>query len=435
MKTMPEASGTKTMSSCLCRYAAAPNKLSAALVVGLTVLTVGCASSFDKPERIDDRFLRERAISRSEDGIRVSAAIPTTEEAQSIFGVNLSEKGIQPLWLEIQNDVNRPVLFLPTGLDPEYFAPLEAAFLFKDSFTDQGNAALAKHIQAISFDSRRRILPGETINGFLYVNQVDPTMVVEIDLVGRKWSQSLDLLVPIPGTEPAQQRLAVFGGLYEDTEIMQIDNEAILRRALEKLPCCMASKTDPQEILPLNLVLIGEVSDIAPALGRRKYRYRSVDPGYVFGREQDFSMKKTSRWVTPQPHTVRIWLTPLRYQGKPAWIAQVSMVRGGRFSASRDGSGDVEPNMDGPRNDLIQDLLYSQSVAKLGFVKGIEPQSGNLRKTPDGLINCSDGLRAVIVFGAEPVSLAEIDFFNWERLADHERQPCRQPTETYVKTN
>ena len=68
-------------------------------------------------------------MTKTDDGIRVSAAVPSGDESRSIFGVDLDQRGIQPLWLEIENGSERSVYFCrPAG--PEYFAPLEVAFLY-----------------------------------------------------------------------------------------------------------------------------------------------------------------------------------------------------------------------------------------------------------------------------------------------------------------
>jgi hypothetical protein len=138
---------------------------------------------------------------------------------------------------------------------------------------------------------------------------------------------------------------------------------------------------------------------------------------------QDLSGHRISRWVAPQPHTLRVWLTPLRYQGKPIWVGQVSTDLGGRFSASAEGTPRIQPDVDEARNDVVQDLLYSQALAKIGFVKGASSVSGpGPRPPPDGASYRTDGLRAVLVFGGKTVSLAEVDFFAWERLVDYRHQ-------------
>jgi hypothetical protein len=358
-------------------------------------------------------------VTRTDDGIRVSAAVPSADESRSIFGVDLDQRGIQPLWLEIENGSERPFYFLPTGLDPEYFAPLEVAFLYQGPFGDEGKAALAEHLEALSFDRRRAIAPGETVSGFVYTNRADPSIMVQVDLIGREWSESIGLVVPVPGTEAAQQRMDALSGLYTDSDVVEIDDEPALRSALEELPCCAADQTGARS-LPLNLVLIGKLDEWGPAFVRRNYRYAPASPWQAFGRMQDLSGRKISRWVAPQPHTLRLWLTPLRYQGKPIWVGQVSTDLGGRFAASGEGTRRIEPDVDEARNDVVQDLLYSQALAKVGFVKGAGGVSAaEPGGAPDGSSYRTDGLRAVLVFGGEAVSLAEVDFFDWERLVDY----------------
>jgi hypothetical protein len=80
--------------------------------------------------------------------------------------------------------------------------------------------------------------------------------------------------------------------------------------------------------------------------------------------------------------------------------------------------------VDEARNDIVQDVIYSQSLAKVGFVKG----TGSLQ-TRDGSPYRTDGLRAVLVFGGEARSLADVDFFDWELLVDHYRPEARSAAE------
>jgi hypothetical protein len=394
----------------------------AACALSLLLLATACASpSFERPAPFDDGPLRARAVTKTDADIRVSGAIPSAEESRSIFGIDLAQHGVEPLWLEIENGTDRPLVFLPTGLDPEYFAPLELAFLYKDSFNEQDDAALGEHLKALSFDSHSPIVPGETASGFVYVNEADPTMMVDVDLVGREWSRRIPLLVPMPGTEAAQQRVAALRGLYAN--VVEVDDDAALHAALEKLPCCMTDVSGTRQGPPLNMVLIGNLEEFGPAFGRRHYRYNPAEPWYVFGREQDLSGHKISRWVAAQPHTVRFWLAPLRYQGKPVWVGQVSTSLGGRFAAPEEEPRRLDPDVDEARNDVVQDVIYSQSLAKVGFVKGAGSEStAQPRQSPDDSSYHTDGLRAVLLFGGEAVSLAEVDFFDWERLVDHDRR-------------
>lgn len=387
----------------------------------LLALTSACGTSFERPPPLLDWPSKQDIVTRSEDGISVTAAIPTPEQSRSIFGVDLGQKGVLPIWLEIDNGSDRAFSFLPTGLDPEYFSPIEVAALYKKGLNDEGYAALTNHIERAGFDYRTAILPGDRIAGFVYTRRIDPTVIAEIDLIGQNWGRRISLYLAEPGTRTVAERIATLEGLYDETQIIEIENEAALRKALEQLPCCMSEMDDSGEGLPLNLVLIGELTDFVPAFGRRNYRFRSLDPAYVYGRLPDISGLKTSQWIAPQPHQVRVWLTPLRYRGKPIWLAQVKLPRGGRFALSEGASRGVEPDLDEARNGLLQDLIYSQSLAKIGFLKAVAPSSAERpRMTPQGQAYYSDGLRAVLEFSEEAVvALNEIEFFDWERLSDY----------------
>jgi hypothetical protein len=247
--------------------------------------------------------------------------------------------------------------------------------------------------------------------------------VAEVDLISQQWSTSIPLLVPVSGTEASQRRLNTVRELYTDADLIQIEDEEQLRSALEALPCCTTDEAGAMQGLPLNLVLIGEIEDVATAFVRRGYRYGPVTPLFAFGREQDLSAWKRSQWVAPQPHTLWMWATPLRYQGKPVWVGQMSTVLGGRFADSDDEPYRAEPAMDEARNDVVQDMFYSQSLVKLGFVRGMERVAASEpRETPVGSSYHTDGLRAVMLFENEAVSLSEVDFFDWERLVDLYRQ-------------
>ena len=103
-------------------------------------------------------------------------------------------------------------------------------------------------------------------------------------------------------------------------------------------------------------------------------------------------------------------------------MGQTSVRLGGRFAdkAPLGVTLPLNPNVDEARDDLIQDLAYSQALIKIGFIKG----SGRTQKAQEvgsskDTQYTTDGLRAVLVFGDRPSSLEEMDFFNWERLADY----------------
>jgi len=119
----------------------------------LVLWVQGCATTESSP--VDPQAYKNRAKSGSHEGVTVTVAVPTIAEAQAIYGVKLASKHIQPVWLEVRNDSNDGYWFLPSGLDPEYFSPAEAAFAFytdKDETNRQLNEKLKNCISEIPFD-------------------------------------------------------------------------------------------------------------------------------------------------------------------------------------------------------------------------------------------------------------------------------------------
>lgn len=393
------------------------------LIVCLVMFTGGCATTtFVRPAIVDPGALRERAETAVEDDIRVSAAIPSREESMAIFGIDLSEKKIQPMWLEIENNSDRLVYFLRTGLDPEYFSPREVAFAFFESMSDDDRKRFVQHIESLDF--RDPIGPHASVSGFIFTNEDRESKFVSVDLLSPGWSSHLTLLVPNPERLLTEDHIAKIQAMIAEAKPLHVEDESQLRSLLEKLPCCTASESGVQGE-PLNVVLIGGLDATGPAFARRHFRYTPVSPLYVFGRPQDISAEKVGGWVATQPHVLRVWLTKIRFQGKLVWIGQISMPKGGRFAgATSDESLPViDPDVDEARNDLVQDAIYSQLVTEIGFVKGVGPVArSSPRTTPGGSTYHTDGLRAVLIFDRVPVSLTEIELMGWERLTDHYRQ-------------
>lgn len=392
------------------------------MVVCFVMIIGACATHFERPGPFDNTGLRHRAQTITEDDIRVFVTVPRPEESRSIFGINLEEKNIEPLWLEIENNTDRQIYFLQTGLDPEYFSPSEVSFGFHRVFSKSANKQLDDHIESLGF--HHIINPHSISSGYVFTNSDEGSKFVTVDLIGREWSKSFMLIVPTPNRKLPVSHYDRLFRMIASSESIEVEDEPRLRELLEKLPCCTSSK-DGVQGEPLNIVLIGDIRDISAAFVRRNYRYTPVAPRYVFQRPQDVSVSKRDRWVAAQPQVLRVWLTSIRFQHKNVWIGQVNSPLGGRFARVTEEGKDsyIEPFVDEARNDLAQDIIYSQSLVKMGFVKGVgSVMASTPRKIRNGSIYHTDGLRAVLMFEDRPVSLSEIEFFGWERLVDHYRQ-------------
>jgi LssY C-terminus len=104
-----------------------------------------------------------------------------------------------------------------------------------------------------------------------------------------------------------------------------------------------------------------------------------------------------------------LWMTPMRYEGKPVWIGQISRDIGVRFTWKTITTHKIDPNVDETREYLVEDLAYAQSLAQLGYVTGVgavpfDQPRGNLTGDP----YFTDGLRVVLFVSADPLDISEI---------------------------
>jgi hypothetical protein len=394
----------------------------AGLVTCLLLFLNACAT-FKKPETINEAPVHERALTKATGGIRASVAVVGDEEARQIFGINLARKKIQAVWVEIENNIDRPLVLLPTAIDPEYFAPLEVAFAYHKFLATDANATLDAHLLNLNFPIRSLIQPGSRASGYIFTNWEKGMKLIDLDLLGDDFSQNFTFFTPNPDSSLGQDIIGRLETMFSASELQKVESEAELRQALERLPCCVSIESGGPSAEPLNVVIIGAFDDWTTAFSRRGYRYQVLNPRYAFGRAQDISGHKLSRGYTKaQAHTIRIWLTPIRYNGKPVWVAQTSTRQGGRFAekAPVEVTSPINPKVDEARYDLAQDLAYSQALTKIGHIKG--SRRGQPTATEQGFGDvhyATDGLRVVLIFGDRPASLDKIDFFNWERLVDH----------------
>src|SRR5262249_30750516 len=144
-------------------------------------------------------------------------------------------------------------------------------------------------------------------------------------------------------------------------------------------------------------------------LGSR-YRYSPVSRLYVFGRHQDMALQKARATIHERNH-LRLWLAPVRLHRRPVWVGQVSRDTGVRVT--RRGptltTHKIDADVDEAREYLVQDLVASQSVAMLGYAKGVgvaapEAPRSNLGGDP----YFTDGLRAVFLFTGHVTALDEV---------------------------
>mgnify|MGYP001821703574 FL=1 len=399
----------------------------------VALLLAGCAQS---PEIDDYPPYQDRALTQSTQGVEVTVSVLTGEESKAVYGIDLEDVLIQPVWVQVRNESTRPYWFMMTGLDPNYFAPSEAAYAFLPSTSDL--AALSAKIDSLSF--KNPIRPGGTASGFVLTNLDEGVKAVDVDLIGRGDAKIFTFVAVDPTFNPERPRVEL-STLYEDREILEPKNETELRRLLESLPCCTTNEAGDEFGDPLNLVLVGSRADILAALVRRqwhptevlnvdtiwrtvesfiageRYRYAPISPLYLYGRQQDGAAQKARSTVNERNHA-RFWLSPIRFRGQDVWIGQISRDIGIKFTLKSPtiSTHVIDPDIDEARRYFVEDMAYSQALDTLAYIMGsgaVQRDEPNFNLVGDPYF--TDGLRAVLFFSPRPHSLSDIDFLNWER--------------------
>ncbi|HZO03517.1 MAG TPA: LssY C-terminal domain-containing protein [Burkholderiales bacterium] len=360
------------------------------------VLAVAGCGTWQAPTEVSDAGLRSRAVSDTSQGVRVSAAVLSAADTRRMFGTELTGLPVQPVWIEIENSTSQPKWLLRTGTDPDYFSPHEVAWSTHTTLGGSVNAAIDEHFDKLGF--KNPIAPGTTRAGIIFTNRERGTKLLNVDVLGRQTLVPFTVFLPVPqesvaaGATSAQ---SVFH--YPASEVTDYRDLDALRGALERLP---RAATQGE---PLNVVLLGELEDIGAAMVRRNYRRdaRAPDMAHqVFGRGPDAVLRKQTQQRAPSTW-IRVWRAPLTFEGRAVYVGQVGRPIGGRFAPAEATDLPAHADVDEVRNHLVQDMMYSGGLDKLGFARGAAAGER------------SDGLRAVLFFATRPLSLADVEILEW----------------------
>jgi hypothetical protein len=381
-------------------------------------------------------------MTRAEGGLRVCASVLSAEDSVAVYGAPLAQKGIQPVWIEVQNDDPVSYFLMSPGLDPNFFPASEAAEAFADSKALVTKDELDQRFRRLAFHNP--VLPGQTVSGFVLTNLREGAKLVQLDLVASGGAKTFSILMVVPGFHADYHVSAVFRReIYPPERIVDYTDDDAFRSALEALPCCATNEDGSKNGDPLNLVIVGGLDDAFPALVRRgwtpteekwsgaitktvtsalsgeRYINAPVSDLYLFGRAQDLALQKARDTIHQRNH-LRLWLSPMRYRGKPVWVGQISRDIGVRLTwhSPTFTTHKIDPDVDEARTALAEDMAYSQNLQKIGFARGVgaAPQ-GTTRQNLTTDPYYTDGYRTVLVFDRQPTSLSEIEFFPWEAAA------------------
>lgn len=385
----------------------------------------GCAT-FD-PRPLNEVDFRERATTQTEKEIRVSALVLSAEETEAVFGLPLYKKGIQPIWLEIENNTQHRMWFPPVSVDRDYFSSLEVAYMHHSAYSRTAKQRMDEFFHQHAF--RNPIYPGRIRSGFVYTNLELGTKAFNVDVMGQDHKvRTFTFLISVEGLK-ADYREVDWDSLYATRDKVVFDSSMAFRKTLEELPCCTTGEDDSQMADPVNVVIVGNGADVLYALLRSgwdetaaassydtkaqlpwEFRYQPVKSLYLFERPQDAAFRK-SRSTLNERNQLRLWLSPFFFEGKNVWVGQISrIIRRSAWDKFR-----IEPDVDEARTYLLQDLWYAQAITKFGFVKGTGLATlSEPRKSLHDDNYFTDGLRTVIWVSNDPILYSEIQFVQWE---------------------
>jgi hypothetical protein len=405
----------------------------------LLLLASGCASF--NPHPLGEVGFERRALSKTDGGVKVSVVPLSEDEAKGAMGVDLGRRGIQPVWIAIENHESIAFVVPPIVIDHDYFSPMEAAWQVHGWLTGATNARIDAHFLKLRLPLR--VGPGETISGFVFTNLDKGVKYVNIECVGPSALQvrSFIFLAKVPDLrtdyEGADYQEPPWKTAYKQHEIRNLD-EAALRAWVETLPCCVLGGDRKTPGDPLNVVFIGEGPILGLALVRQgwhvtaaitpgsvwhtissslfgsRYRYGPVSALYFFGRHQDLAVQKARGSVNLRDH-MRLWRAPVNLDGIPVWVGQTSRDIGVRLTTKTITTHKIDPDVDAARSYLMQDMFYSQSLRRFAFAKGVGAATqGSPRVNFTGDPYWTDGLRLVMWLSNEPVSYQKVENERWE---------------------
>jgi hypothetical protein len=384
--------------------------------------------------------------------VSVSVSILTDAQAQRQFGANLARQELQAIWISASNGSDRRLWFIRTVLDADYYSAEEVALLVDGDLPRDARPRLHQFLRDESI--RALLLPHTVTEGFVFLPRVEGGRYVDIRLQGDAFAEES---APRDGSTPRELRFGFALPLPDgDFDYERLDPDRIyagrplpnlgladLRTSLEQLSCCAMNADGTAEGDPLNIVLVGDSSEVMNSLSRsgwsfthritlrtvqreigaaladESYAVAPVSSLYVFGRKQDIALQRARRSISRRNH-MRLWMAPFKFENQSVWVGQVSRDIGLKATTRTPSltTHVIDPQVDATREYLLHSLIAHGFVDRFGFVKGSADASRERpRYNLTGDPYHSDGMRLVVILTPEPVPPDRIHSLLWEQSA------------------
>ena len=391
-------------------------------VLAALICVAGCASRPFEAREIDQGDFADRIVTEVDGGISISAAVPSAEEVIAYIGHDLYADGIQPVWLEVTNNepgVARVALY---SIDADYYPPMEVAWYYRKGYSKEGKRDMERWLYENAMP--RVVPPGESRSGLVFTNLTEGTKGFNVDAYTNGEAFNFTFFVPMPGFRPDYMDVR-FADLYAADELQTVDRDG-LRSLLAEFDCCSVDADNTAQGDPFNVVIVASPVALRRALLRGKWQEtRSGGDDaqlarlhHFDGRIPDGTFHKARPDGTERKE-LRIWMSPIRVDGVPVWLAQASYD----ISAAKSGRSyldyQIDPDLDDARVFVLQSFWYNQSLAAFAISAGVpEASIDEPHQNFSGGQWFTDGKRAVLFLAEDPVAMDETEILPWERLLD-----------------
>lgn len=372
------------------------------LIVHLTVFIGACASF--NPGTLDQLPIRERAQTIEKDGLRVSVAVLNRDEAQQLFGASLHRRGVQPVWLKIENNTDKRYWFMMHNLDPNYFSAREVAYMNHMAMNKKANQQMDAFFSAQGI--RQAILPGKTNSGFAFSNETLGTKEVRVNLYADKSLVEFEFYVSVPGQLSDWDRTDL-STIYAEDELVYLETEQELHNALATLPCCTQQENGNGEGDSINVAIIGRENVLKALINTGWDETVFLDDlssvfgaYYLYGRQPDVQFDKPRRRIDSTMQ-IRLWLTPLRYNGNPISIGTIKRS--------------VDPDIDAAAIFLAENLITAGRLKRFGYVESMDAVSKDApRKSFGNQAYWTNGNRLILEISDTYIAPTGVKHFGWD---------------------
>jgi len=396
------------------------------------MLVSGCAPF--RPQPPESVAFLERSQTLEQRDVRVTVSVLTRKETKMVFGIELEKKGIQPVWIDIENFSDAPYWFMLSGVDPNCFSAREAAYICHAFCRKKRNRKMDRHFEDLAID--QLVLPNCRTAGFGFSHVKQGIKEVRVRLFGDRKVLDFEFHIQVPGLKTDWETVD-FHALYPEDAIEDIRDPGTLRERLATLPLVTSKKNGGGAGDPLNIVVIGDLEKpftrarwdeterltagtawkTVKGFFGKEYKHAPMSSLYVFGRHQDIGLQKARDSIHERNH-LRLWLTPYLWKGKPVWLGTISRDIGVYFTtrAWNLTTHAIDPNVDEARDYLTEDLAMARSLAGFGYLPGVAPATQedphrNLMQAP----YWTDGDRVILWVTDDSVPLERIQSFEWEQ--------------------